>query len=244
MLCQHTFWITTGNIILAHEKIEEKSNEIPAAQKMIRELGLRDCIFTLDAVHCQEKTLHEADKSGCGVIVQVKENQKTLLTDCISVSESCAPHDTFQESADKIRNRIESGKTEVFISPGLTDSEKWKSVKAVVKVDRSREIYDIKNKEWRKSDETSFYISTRLLSSEEFSGGIRGHWGIENKNHYPRDVAMGEDKSRIRINPDIFSKLRSFALNILRRNGVKNVSSELFRNCMNIGQVFSYVGIF
>ena len=38
----------------AHTEIEDKSNEIPAAQQMIRELGLRDVVFTADAMHCQK----------------------------------------------------------------------------------------------------------------------------------------------------------------------------------------------
>ncbi len=41
-------------IILAHEVIDEKSNEIPAAQALIAALGLRDRVFTLDAMHCQK----------------------------------------------------------------------------------------------------------------------------------------------------------------------------------------------
>ena len=45
-------------------------------------------------------------------------------------------------------------------------------------------------------------------------------------------------------NPHIFAKLRSFALNILRKNKVKNVSRELFRNCMDINRLFDYAGIF
>lgn len=41
-------------IILAHEVIDEKSNEIPAAQALIAELGLSGRVFTLDAMHCQK----------------------------------------------------------------------------------------------------------------------------------------------------------------------------------------------
>ena len=41
-------------IILAHEVIDEKSNEIPAAQALIAAMGLRDRVFTLDAMHCQK----------------------------------------------------------------------------------------------------------------------------------------------------------------------------------------------
>ena len=41
-------------IILAHEVIDEKSNEIPAAQALIAALGLSGRVFTLDAMHCQK----------------------------------------------------------------------------------------------------------------------------------------------------------------------------------------------
>jgi hypothetical protein len=54
---------------------------------------------------------------------------------------------------------------------------------------------------------------------------------------------MNEDKSRIRNNPDIFARLKSFALNILRVNKVKNIADELYFNCISIGNIFSYNGI-
>ena len=41
-------------IVLAHLMVEEKSNEIPAAPELIEALGLKDCLFTLDAEHCQK----------------------------------------------------------------------------------------------------------------------------------------------------------------------------------------------
>src|SRR4029079_385116 len=41
-------------IILAHEVVEEKSNEIPAVQSLIETLGLTGRVFTIDAMHCQK----------------------------------------------------------------------------------------------------------------------------------------------------------------------------------------------
>jgi hypothetical protein len=41
-------------IILGHLAIDEKSNEIPAAQEMIATLGLTGRLFTLDALHAQK----------------------------------------------------------------------------------------------------------------------------------------------------------------------------------------------
>jgi hypothetical protein len=41
-------------IILAHEEIATKTNEIPTAQRLMAELGLSGYIFTFDALHCQK----------------------------------------------------------------------------------------------------------------------------------------------------------------------------------------------
>lgn len=190
-----------------------------------------------------KKTLQTAKETGNEVIVQVKQNQETLFHDCQTLAKTTPPAEVYQEPMFKARNRIESRKVELFISPNLTDTQKWALVKVVVKVERSRQVFETKTKTWKNSDETSFYISTIVLSGPEFCQAIRDHWGIENRNHYVRDVTMGEDKSRMRTNPHIFAKLRSFALNILRKNKVENVSLELFENSLKLDNVLGYVGI-
>ena|SRR5579864_5176960 len=50
----HAFDVAAG-MVLAHIDIEEKSNEIPAAQRLLNELQVAHCIVTLDAMHCQKK---------------------------------------------------------------------------------------------------------------------------------------------------------------------------------------------
>jgi hypothetical protein len=47
---------------------------------------------------------------------------------------------------------------------------------------------------------------------------IRSHWHIENSLHYTRDITFQEVQSRIRCNPGIFARMRSFGYNSLRRN--------------------------
>jgi DDE_Tnp_1-associated len=46
---------TDTALVLAHIEIDEKSNEIPAAQKLLEELDVAGHIVTLDAMHCQKK---------------------------------------------------------------------------------------------------------------------------------------------------------------------------------------------
>ena len=236
-------FLTSRRIILAHEEIAEKTNEIPTAQELIPKLGLLNCIFTFDAINCQEKTLEVAKKTGNDVIVQVKGNQKTLFDDCQTIAATLSPDEAYQEPITKAHNRIERRSVAVFTRPLLSDADKWHLVEALVKVDRERWSFDTKHHCWKPSHETSYYIATTLLDAKTFCQAIRNHWGIENRNHYVRDVALGEDKSRIRINPHIFAKLRSFALNILRANHVENISLELFKNCLDINNILNYDGV-
>jgi hypothetical protein len=58
---------------------------------------------------------------------------------------------------------------------------------------------------------------------------IRGHWKIETTSHYSRDVTLGEDKSRIRTNPGVFARLRSFAFNILKSNKTSTLCQDRYR---------------
>src|SRR3954464_11869167 len=50
-------------IILAHEVVAEKSNEIPAVQTLIETLGLTGRVFTIDALPCQKNI---RDRQGDG----------------------------------------------------------------------------------------------------------------------------------------------------------------------------------
>jgi predicted transposase YbfD/YdcC len=236
-------FLTGQRIILAHGEIARKTNEIPTAQELMTELGLANCIFTFDAINCQEKTLEVAHKTGNEVLVQVKGNQKTLFEDCQTIAATRSPAEAYQEPTTKAHNRIECRSVAVFTHPLFRDAAKWHLVEAVVKVDRKRWRFDTKNDYWKPSHETSYYIATTILGAETFCQAIRNHWDIENGDHYVRDVTLGEDKSRIRINPHIFAKLRSFALNILRANHVENVSLALFENCLNINNILNYVGV-
>jgi hypothetical protein len=57
----------------------------------------------------------------------------------------------------------------------------------------------------------------------------RGHWGIENKSHYVRDVTFDEDRSQVRKNsgPRVMATLRNFVISILRLNGYQNIASAI-----------------
>jgi DDE_Tnp_1-associated len=45
---------TEAALVLAHLDCDEKSNEIPAVQGLLRQLGLEQALLTVDAMHCQK----------------------------------------------------------------------------------------------------------------------------------------------------------------------------------------------
>ena len=56
---------TDTALVLAHVEIAEKSNEIPAAQALLAELGVpAGAIVTLDALHCQKKPSRPPHRPG------------------------------------------------------------------------------------------------------------------------------------------------------------------------------------
>jgi hypothetical protein len=48
---------TEDRLILAHEVIDQKTNEIPMVQKLLEDIGLEGYYYTMDALHCQKKPL-------------------------------------------------------------------------------------------------------------------------------------------------------------------------------------------
>lgn len=81
----------------------------------------------------------------------------------------------------------------------------------------------------RHATETAFYVSNTPLAVTRAAAAIRAHWRIETTSHYSRDVSMGEDRSRIRSNPSVFARLRSFAFNILKANRTGTLSQDRYR---------------
>jgi predicted transposase YbfD/YdcC len=227
-------------IVLAQVEIDDKTNEIPVVQALIRELGLAGVIYTTDALHCQIKTFEATEDTDSFLLTQVKSNQPTLASKLLNVSDTIAASDR-AEFKDKIAHgRQERRVVETFDVGGRLGADWNGLIACAARVSRPTWHKDAKSGQWHYTEEIAFYVCQTRLSAKAFGHAIRSHWGIENRNHHVRDVTLGEDGSRIRIRPVSFARLRSMALNILRANGVKNVARALFRNALNPENVLTY----
>ena len=57
----------------------------------------------------------------------------------------------------------------------------------------------------------------------------RGHWGIENRVHWVRDVTMDEDRSQVRTGaaPQFMAGMRNLTISLLRLSGESNIAAAL-----------------
>jgi predicted transposase YbfD/YdcC len=58
---------------------------------------------------------------------------------------------------------------------------------------------------------------------------VRGHWTIENRLHWVRDVTFDEDRSQIRkgAGPRVMASLRNLAISVLRLAGARYIAKAI-----------------
>ena len=90
----------------------------------------------------------------------------------------------------------------------------------------------------------AFYLSNTTVTAARATEAIRAHWKIKNTSQYTRDVTLGEDGSRIRTNPGVFARLRSFAFNILKANRTDTLSQDRYRASLaGIGKLLRMLAV-
>ena len=172
--------------------------------------------------------------------MRVKDNQPRLLESLAGLCAGQTPTDHLATVDHRAHGREEHRRTEVFAAERLDPD--WRPfIASVVRVTRRTLCRDTPRIGlWRPRREVACYACQIPLEARACAAAIRGHWGIENRNHHVRDRTLGEDASRIRRRPGVFARLRSFALNILRAHGVGNVSEALYANALSLDRLLAY----
>jgi len=154
------------------------------------------------------------------------------------ISEEECPKSTFQ-SEDKCHGRLEKRIYTLFKAEHLP-VVLWSGLSQFVKVDRER--IDIKT--GLIQNETSFYMTSLTTDNiEKIARIIRGHWGIENRLHYVKDVIQGEDDNKIaqRNKAENLSIMKNISLNIYRKNGFDSIKYAVETLSNKIYDLFEYI---
>jgi hypothetical protein len=167
------------------------------------------------------------------LIVQVKDNQPTLHDTVAAFCDEAAPIEQVSSIDKNKRLRHETRVVEVFAAKKCSLDADWKPhITAIIRVSRETRTRSSATGLWNTTCEISHLVSDIVPTATFAAHAIRAHWGIENRSHYVRDESFAEDRSRIRCNPGVIARIRSFACNILRANAVTNITDARYRNAL------------
>lgn len=215
MLHMISAFATEERLVLAQEKVNEKSNEITAIPHLLQWLDIRGVNVTIDAMGCQYNIADEIIAREGQYVLALKGNQGALNDDVklYFTGERLKKLKPYQDW-DKGHGRIESRTCWVETDTAWLRERhpQWHSIHSIIRVDSTREIKS------KTTTETRYYISSSPDTGEKALKKIRGHWAIENSLHWILDMSFGEDQSRIRKEnaPQIIAVMRHIALNLLQ----------------------------
>jgi hypothetical protein len=117
-------------------------------------------------------------------------------------------------------------------------------LKTVLRLERTVYKRDPATGLGKRTSEAVFWVSSASgPAPDRWNEWIRAHWRIENGSHHVRDTTFAEDASRIRKNPDIAARLRSFAYNLLRATGCENMRNARWRAALDINRILKVKGL-
>ena len=142
---------------------------------------------------------------------------------------------------DKHGGRVESRRLRA--TDLLNDYLDWPGVAQVCRVER-----EVRRPGQEPSREVAYAITSAPREQADAAVLLswwRGHWGIENRSHYVRDVTMGEDASRIKAGsaPQVLAAVRNAAIGWIRTRGADNIAAALRRNAARVPGLLKALGI-
>lgn len=223
-------WASDKRLVLAQERVEEKTNEINALPEVLDALDLEDSLVTIDAIGTQKDIARQIQSQGGDYVLALKSNHPRLYGDVKGFFADAVDRGLLGMGPDQTRE-VDGGHGRVEVRQcwatgdveWLDDRDKWPSLSslAMVEARRSESTWDEEAEQWtwKETTERRYYISSLSPSAERIGKAVRSHWGIENQVHWVLDVSFQEDSSRIRKGnaPENVGLLRRIAMNALRQ---------------------------
>jgi predicted transposase YbfD/YdcC len=207
--------------VIGQEAISEKTNEIPHFPVLLDQLGdLTGTVITADALHTQREHAENLHTRGAHYVFTVKANQPSLR-------DRIASQTWASLSVQHVEHEKAHGRTTTW---GLTaqPAQSWigfPHAAQTIRLTRDR----IQHRTGEATREHVYAITSlnpAQASPADLATLIRGHWTIENRLHWVRDVTYDEDRSQIRTGgaPRLMAAIRNLAISIHRFAGATNIA--------------------
>jgi predicted transposase YbfD/YdcC len=228
--------VTEAGVVLGQRQVTDKSNEIPAFRPLLEPLELTAMVVSADGLHTQRSNaafLRE-DKNA-HFVFQVLGNQPNLFTQLNALDWQAAPVAARTEARDRGRHEVRT--IRVLAAP---EGVLFPHVAQVFLIDRK-----VTQDGWT-SYESVLYVTSLTAAQAgpaDLLAYVRGHWTIENRVHWVRDVTLGEDASRVRTGnaPRVMAAIRNLVVSLLRLDGATNIAGALRYNAADNRRVLKHL---
>jgi predicted transposase YbfD/YdcC len=231
-------------VTLAQQAVSDKTNEITQVEAVLRQLVLPGRVFTMDALLTQRHVAQAIVDGGGDYVMIVKENQPQLHADIelVFTLPPAGDHQPYAQTVDIGHGRIEQ--RNITTSEALVGYTDWPGLAQVFEIGR----HVITQKTGAERVEVVYGVTS--LRPERVAPGrllefVRGHWHIENKSHWVRDVTFDEDRSQVRCGniPHVMAALRNTAIGVLRWAGHTNLAAACRQLAAQPARALALMGI-
>jgi predicted transposase YbfD/YdcC len=228
-----------GTLPVDDENVK-RTNEIKTAIPLLDAIDIRGKDITADALLTQCKiATYLVEQRNAHYHFTVKNNQPGLFQDIALYFKDRQDPD-FVDCSPPDHGRIEIRK--IWTTTELNGYLNFPHVGQAFVI--QRESTDKKSGEY--SREIAYGITSRTpeqADAQRVLATNRGHWSIENSCHYIIDWNYDEDRSRIRTGhgPENITRLRRFAISIIKTKGVRSVAQKMRQLTCNVRLVFDYL---
>jgi predicted transposase YbfD/YdcC len=224
-------YLPNQGVVLAQMRVDEKSNEITHAPKLLRQVDLRGVVVSGDAMFDQRELSIQIVQANGDYLWIVKDNQAGLREEIEVLFQphrklagtSALPND-FRTARTVEKGHGRKDMRMITVSSMLADYSTWPQLAQVFKLESQRTdaLGTIKTKV--RYGVTS--LPADLADPKRVLALTRGHWGIENGLHYRRDATMREDHAQVRMGhaPEMLAVLNNTVLGLFARQGATNVA--------------------
>jgi predicted transposase YbfD/YdcC len=209
-------------LVLGQQLVAEGTSEIAWFTALLDNLDLTGVVVTADALHTTQDHARYLHHQGAYYVFTVKGNQHRLYHRLAALP---WPHGQHHTSTTIGHGRLEQRTIEVLPAP--TDlgfphtTQVWQITRyrthQITRKLQTHTVFGVTN------------LPTTHATTTDIAHYLRGHWHIENRLHWVRDLTYHEDTSRVRTGttPRAMASLRNLAISALRLTGHTNIAKAL-----------------
>ena len=199
-------------------------------------------VVTGDAQFCQRDLSRRVVAGGGAYFWAVKDNQPDLLEAIVTLFASPPPGERFGRVVSRTRHGGRRESRLLLASTALTEYLDWPHLGQVCATIRQVTVNG------QTCTETSYAVTSlaaQRATPRRLLALWRGHWGIENRLHWVRDVTLDEDRCQVRTGaaPQVLAAVRNTVIGVLRRAGHRNVAAALRRHAAHPREALRLLGL-